>query len=135
MVELVGKNRVTAPGEGWCHRQIGEIAGGESQRGRKAGESGDFLFQCLMRCKVAADQMRCATTRAPSLRSRGKCLGDFRVAGQAKVIIAGEIKQLFAVDRNQSPAGRFKHAPAAGQASAFDCSEFLAQASFDNGCF
>jgi hypothetical protein len=69
---------------------------------------------------MAADQMRGAAAGAPLRRPIGHRLGDFGIAGQPEVIVAGEIEHFFAVDRSNPPAGRFQHAAAAGQAGGGD---------------
>jgi hypothetical protein len=86
------------------------------------------ILQRLMRREVAADQMRGAAAGTPLHCPIGHSLGDFGVAGQAEVIIAGKIEQVFAVDRSNSPAGRFQHAAAAGQAERAIGGEFGVQA-------
>ncbi len=57
-------------------------------------------------------------------------LANLAIAGQAEVIITGKIQQIFAVDRNDSPAGAFKDAAAAGEAGGGDFSEFSTQMLF-----
>ena len=65
-------------------------------------------------------------------RAIGHRLGNFPVAGEAEVIVAGEIEHIFAVDRSDPAAGGFEDAATAGQAGGFDLGEFGGQAVFSH---
>jgi len=130
VVELVGEHGGATAGKGRGDGDIGQVAGGKAEHPGKADEGGKGLFQVFVRLGMAADQMRGAAAGAPLSGACGQRSGEARVAGQAEVIVAGEIEQALPVDRDGAAAGRLQQAATAAQAKLVKRRQFRAQAVF-----
>jgi peptide/bleomycin uptake transporter len=76
--------------------------------------------------QLAAELADIAAAGPPVQRAIGQRLGDFRIAGQAQVIVAGEIEHLLAFDPGDAPGRRIEHTAAAGQAGGGDVGQLYA---------
>jgi hypothetical protein len=108
VVEAVGEDGVVAPDQRRNDAKVGQVAGGEEQGARKAGEFGELLLQRGVRSEVAADQMRGAAADAPDAGAGTGRVDQRRVVGQAEIVVAAEADQRLAVNLCLRSAGEFE---------------------------
>ncbi len=107
MIQPVLQNRLTAPGEGAEHTEIGHVAGREQQRPLPPGKGREFRFELLVRCAVPGDQVCRAAPRAKLRAHRLQRRDDLRMPRQPQVIVAAEHAQRLPVHEHASAiAGR-----------------------------
>ena len=98
MIELVLHAKI-AVGQQRLHRaEIGHVAGREQQRAIAPGPLRQFLFQRRMFVAMPTEQMCCTGADSPTHGGKGQGFAHSSMLGEAKVVVAGEIKQRFAID-------------------------------------
>src|SRR5512146_3139973 len=115
MVEFVREYGVALAGQRLHHAEVGHVAGGKQQRGWLADESGELLFELVMRLEMPAHQMRRTGADAPLLRTLLQRAYQLRMLGQTEVVVAAEGKIALAVHDDMRRLRRFQRAAAAQQ--------------------
>ena len=127
MVEAVREDRVVTPDKRWNDGQVGHVAGGEEERTRETGESGELLLERRVGGEVAADQVRGAAADPPGACTGAGGLDQCRVIGQAEVVVAAKADQIPAVDPGLRAARPFERATLAFETGVLQRVEFALQ--------
>jgi hypothetical protein len=90
----VGDDRRLAAGQGGDRTHVGQEAGGEHQRRRRSAEAGQLVFQLGVQVGGAGDQAGAGRAGSPAQGGRGGRAADPFVAGQAQVVVAGQVEQV-----------------------------------------
>ena len=83
-------------------------------------EFGQIVFELRVRARVAAEQMRAAAAGAVALRAFSDRGDQFRMRGEAEIVVAGEADDLAAVDCHVRGARRVGGTTMAAQTARVD---------------
>ena len=100
MIQAVFEDGVALPDQRRDSAEVGHVAVGKQQGARATGQFGQRFFELMMRRAVADDQMRCTAAHAPALGASTPRGDDFRVIGQAQVIVITERQQRLTIDHH-----------------------------------
>ena len=100
MVQPVFEHRVAPAHQRLGEPEVGHVAGGEQQRTRIAGERGEFIFERVVRARMAVDQVGRAAADAIASNALDKSRPDIGVVGQPEIVIAAKADDLIAVDHH-----------------------------------
>ena len=97
---------------------VGGVAASVEQSAWTTGELGKRFLKFLVSGGMAADEMRCAGTRTPTVDAAFEGVGDTRIPGESQVVVAAEVDERATVDQHlptlralQAATGA-KHVPA-----------------------
>ena len=96
MVQRVGEDDVLRPGERRQDAGVRRVPGIESHGGLGAFESGQLLFQGMVRDEVAADEAARARADAPAFHALRQRLADLGMRGEPEVVVRAEVDQTLA---------------------------------------
>ena len=90
----VGDDQGVAAGQRGDHGEVGVVAGGQHERRRLAEEVGQLVLDLGVQAGGAGDQAGRAGAGAPLVGGLGGGPHDVGVAGEAEVVVAGQVEDV-----------------------------------------